>query len=368
MDYSLFSHQALDVCLGLKKEDRVWINSWDHTVDVASHLAWECRNRGFETLLTLQPEELWLRSLQEGPVELLDKLTSQQAAALQETDAYIFTLGPRSPVPWERIPPERLSSATVWFLEQNKFVGEWKRIARRRKVKMLGIEATLATPERAKALGLDSEHWREVMFAGCMADYHEIAALGRKLTSILQAKGEVHIRTPHGTDVKFALDARLVKVADGLATEERAKQGEVVFLPSGVVEVTAKEDSAEGPLVYDRPIYSTSGTVKNLTLSVADGRITNSNASEGLEVFEKYVETSGRDADRFACFGLGLNPKLRYGFTQDDKVLGAVVVNFGESESKGGKNRAGRDWWGSMTHATVEINGEAVMVDGNLRV
>jgi hypothetical protein len=65
MDYGLFSHQALDVCLGLEKEDRVWINSWDYTVDLASHLAWECRNRGFETFLTLQLEELWLRSLHE---------------------------------------------------------------------------------------------------------------------------------------------------------------------------------------------------------------------------------------------------------------------------------------------------------------
>jgi len=365
MNYDAFSHQIFDICLRLRQGERVWIDSWDHTVDLASHLAWECRKRGFETLLTLQPENLWLRSVQEGPLEFLDRLTSQQAAALGATNAYIFTLGPRSPVPWERIPVERRGSVTLWFLEQNRFVGEWKRISTGRKVKMLGIEATLATPERARSLGLDFEAWKAIMYAGCMADYNQVAGRGTKLAHVMGGDEKVRITTPQGTDLTFKLDDRPVQVSDGIVTEEKARVGEVVFLPAGDVEVSADEESAEGKVVYDVPVYSRNGPVRSLSIRVVHGRIVEYTASYGSDVFKKHVD-SGRDADRFAFFGFGLNPNLRHGFTQDDKVLGGVTVGFGDNEAKGGRNRADQDWWGSMTQATVEINGQVVMKDGNL--
>ena len=70
----------------------------------------------------------------------------------------------------------------------------------------------------------------------------------------------------------------------------------------------------------------------------------------------------------FAYFGFGLNPKLRHGFTQDDKVLGSTIVGFGHSSAKGGTNVAIGQWWASMTKATVTIGGENVMEDGKLLV
>jgi leucyl aminopeptidase (aminopeptidase T) len=105
--------------------------------------------------------------------------------------------------------------------------------------------------------------------------------------------------------------------------------------------------------------------VRSLSIRVVHGRIVECTASYGSDVFKKHVD-SGRDADRFAFFGFGLNPNLRHGFTQDDKVLGGVTVGFGDNEAKGGRNRADQDWWGSMTQATVEINGQVIMKDGDL--
>jgi hypothetical protein len=72
--------------------------------------------------------------------------------------------------------------------------------------------------------------------------------------------------------------------------------------------------------------------------------------------------------DRFAFFGFGLNPRLRHGFTQDDKVLGGFTIGFGRNQDKGGRNRADRDWWASMTQATVTVGGRIVMEAGNLPV
>jgi leucyl aminopeptidase (aminopeptidase T) len=181
-------------------------------------------------------------------------------------------------------------------------------------------------------------------------------------------EGQVHVTTPFGTDFRFRLDKRPPDFSYGLATEEKAERGEVVFLPTGGIEVSAAEDSAEGRIVYDPLIRAGNGQVENLTLQVARGRIKQFSARSGKDIFDRYLREGTGDENRFAYFGFGLNPKLRHGFTQDDKVLGSTIVGFGHSGAKGGKNIASGTWWASMTKATVTISGEKVMEDGKLLV
>jgi len=307
----------------------------------------------------------------EAPLELVDNLPTHLAAALEETDIYIYTLGPRKPVPWDKIPAERQKSVSVWLdarYDKSRFAEQWAKVARRNKVRMVGIEATLATPERADSMGLDLEEWRRVMFEGCSADPREMAFYGRALEPLMGGEGQVHVTTPFGTDLKFRLDKRPPDYSYGLATEEKAERGEVVFLPTGGIEVSAAEDSAEGRIVYDPLIRTGKGQVEDLTFQVAQGRIKQFSARSGKETFERYLREGTGDENRFAYFGFGLNPRLRHGFTQDDKVLGSTIVGFGHSSAKGGKNIATGQWWASMTKATVTISGEKVMEDGKLLV
>lgn len=89
-------------------------------------------------------------------------------------------------------------------------------------------------------------------------------------------------------------------------------------------------------------------------------------AQSGIAEFRKYIDSGRGDVDKFGFFGLGLNPGLRHGFTQDDKVLGGVTIGIGGNQDKGGKNRTcgNRHWWASMTHATVLIDDEPLPRDG----
>ncbi len=153
-DYEALARQALDTCLNIKPGNRVWIDTWDHDIQLASKLATECVNRQCSTFTTTRFEDAWGRDIIEAPIEQIENLPSQLAAALAQTDVYIFTLGPKI-IPWEKIPAERRRLVTMWFLEQNKFVEQWKVIAKARKVKMLGIEATLATPEKGQGSRLE---------------------------------------------------------------------------------------------------------------------------------------------------------------------------------------------------------------------
>jgi leucyl aminopeptidase (aminopeptidase T) len=291
---------------------------------------------------------------------------------LEETDIYIYTLGPRKPIPWDRIPAERRKSVSVWLdtrYDKSRFAEQWAKVSRKRKVRMLAIEATLATPERADATGLEYEEWKRVMFEGCMADPEVMSSHSESLVSAMGGEGEVWVTTPFGTDLRFRLDKRPVDYSNGLATEEKAERGEVVFLPAGGVEVSAAEDSAEGRVIYDVTIRAEKGPVQSLSLRLAQGRIKEVSAKSGKEIFERSpLRKRAGDENRFAFFGLGLNPKLRHGFTQDDKVLGGVTIGFGDNRDKGGKNVASGGWWASMTKATVTISGQKVMEDGRLLV
>jgi leucyl aminopeptidase (aminopeptidase T) len=360
------AHKAVEVSLDVRPGETVWIHGWDHTVDLISLLAWECRKRGCQVLLTVQPEDFWLHSIMEGPLALVKSLSPLQALALRETDTYIFTLGPRKPVPWESIPKERHGAVSIWLDERydkSTLAKEWAVIARSRRVRMLAIEATFATPERANVLGLNLEEWKEIMLAGCVADYHEIARQGRNLTSLLSGEEEVHITTPRGTDLKFNLNRQPVGVSDGLTSEEKAEKGIVTFLPAGAIEVSAREESAEGRVVYGLPVRVENKMVAGLALQVRNSRITKFSAQEHREVFGRYIE-EGRGKIRFAFFGFGLNPNLRYGFTQDDKVLGGVTLGFRDTENKADSH----EWWASITNATVTIGDTKVMRDGLLLV
>jgi leucyl aminopeptidase (aminopeptidase T) len=208
--------QTVEVCLDVKNGENIWIHSWDHTTDLASDVAFACQERGAHTLITLTTEDYWMRSLIQTPRRLLETLPSHQAAALKQTNAFIFMLGPKNPINWNRIPPRKRKLANVWYLDSNRYLDSWRKIAQK----------------------------------------HSIA---------------------------------------------------------------------------------------------------------------RALESSHGDVDRFGFFGIGLNQRLKHGFTQDDKVSGGVSIGIGGNEDKQGKNRTtgNRHWWASMTHATVQIDKELILKDGS---
>lgn len=359
----------LDVCLRLQPGEHVWINTWEHDTELASQLALQCLKRGCPALTTVQFDKPWEYMILEAPSEVAENLSASQAGLLNGTDVYIFTLGPRI-IPWDKIPPERRKLVTTWFLEKNKFVEHWKTIAKARKVRMLGMEATLATREKAGTLGLDYEEWRRVMYDGCMIDYGAVSERARALKRLMQTDDRVHVTTPLGTDFRFKLDDRPVDSFDGILGEDWVSQGRPGFLPAGGIEVSADEESGQGKVVFDQPILSLlrEGRIERLTLSVSGGQIVKCSASTHERAFGRWLNEGKGDVDRFAFFGLGLNPNLRHGFTQDDKVLGGVTIGFGDNSDKEGKNKADRGCWASMTRATVTIGNRRVMKDGKLLV
>ena len=366
-EYAELVNQIVTACLNVKESENVWIQSWNHTIDLASEIAFVCRQKGAHAFITLTTEDYWMHSLLEISKKILETFPAHQAAALEQTDVFIFMLGPRHPIDWSKIPAEKQELTNIWYLESNKYLDTWRMIAQKRHVRMLGIEYCLVTKERAEALGLDYEEWRKVMLAGCVVDQRKIAQKAVKLANIIREDQKVNIQTPFGTKLRFKLVGREPITGDSIVSKEDGAKGIVKFLPSGFVEVAADENSADGTVVYDVAIPVRGGSkIKGLTLQFRNGKVVKYTAQTGIEAFENYIKSSQGDINKFAFFGLGLNPGLKHGFTQDDKVLGGVTIGIGGNEDKGGKNRTleNRHWWASMTQATVEIDKEIILKDG----
>ena len=368
-DLDSVARAAVEVSLHPRPGEKILIHGWDHTVDLMSELAWQCRSRGCHVMISVQPENFWLRSIVEAPMNQLETPPENLMAALEESQAFVFTLGPRHPIPWKEIPEERREEVSIWLdtrYDRSKFAETWAKVARKQSVRMLAIEATLATPERAAVMGLSFQEWRDVMFEGCLADWNEISQRARKVAKLLSGSDKVQITTPDGTDLEFRLDERAVEYADGLTSDEKASKGIVTFLPAGIVEVSIDEESAEGEVVYDLPIGAGSEVVRKLTLRIKRGRVVDNAAVEGKNAFQEYLRKEG-DVNRLSFFGIGLNPNMRFGFTQDDKVLGGITIGLGDNETKGGRNHAkGQEWWGGVSRATVTIGGTQIMQLGRL--
>ena len=306
-----------------------------------------------------------------GSKKQLETISPQEEAALRETDFYVFTMGPRSPIRWSSISKEKRQEVSVWLdtrYDRSAYARKWARAAKARRVKMLAIEATLATPERAKGLGLNYEMYRRVVFRGCRTDHNKLARRAKKLTKIMSRTGRVRVTSAAGTQLSFDLDRRPVGVSDGISTDEMAESGRIVFLPAGAIEVSIDEKSSQGRIVYDRPVKLSDTIINNLAVDLQNGRIIRHTAAKGSHVVEQYLKKGGTDAGRLAFFGFGLNPDLKLGFTQDDKVLGGLTLGFGSNKSMGGQNVANDQWWASISRATLEIDDHLLLERGRLLI
>jgi leucyl aminopeptidase (aminopeptidase T) len=205
------------------------------------------------------------------------------------------------------------------------------------------------------------------MLSGCTSDQRQITEKAASLLSFIERGKELSIETQFGTKINLRLDGHKPSAGDSIVTDKDAAQGIVKFLPSGFVEVAIDEDSAEGTIVYDVPILVSGGRkIVGLTLTFQQGKIVKYCAKSGIEGFDDYMKSTHGDFDKLGFFGIGLNPGLKSGYTQDDKVSGAVTVGIGGNEDKGGKNRTlgNKHWWASMTKATLTIDDNILLKQG----
>ena len=339
----------------------VLIETWQHTVDLASDIALECLKAGAKPLITLMTDRLWWKALEEVPEQYLRRTPRHILGAIENTTVWIGLGGPEDPARFREVPSSRLEP----FFEADKPVVD-KTVER--KIRSLQVLLGDVTPQRARAYGFDYARWLKSTEEAMRVDYPKITELGRRIASRLERGSKIHVTSKAGTDVRFDITRRPAHVQDGIVDEEDMARGLVsTQLPSGKVEVAPIETTARGRIVFDTPRALKGRLVADLELVLEKGRIREFHARKYEDVFREVFEATQGDKDRIGNFAIGLNPKIELiGYPSDELALGTVTIGIGANKGNGGQNDSSFEFSGTLTKPSIEVDGTPLMADGRL--
>ncbi len=349
--------------LKIHEDDMVLIETWQHTLGLASEIALECYRTGAKPLVTLLTDDLWWNALVTIPENYIRKTPKHMLNAMDSTTAWIGLGGPQDPTKFREVASSRLES----FADADRPVLDR---AFEKKVRTAELILGQVTPERAKVYGFNYEHWLRMTQESIKVDYPKITELGHRIGNRLEKASKVRITSKTGTDLKFEITKRPVHVQDGIVDEEDIRRGLVsTQLPSGKVEVPPIEDSARGTVAFDSPRALKGRLVSGLRWTFEKGRIAGFQAEQYEETFKEVLDISRGDKDVISHFDIGLNPRVDLiGYTTDELALGTVTIGVGANKGIGGRNDSSWTFSGTVSKPTVEIDARKIIVDGRISV
>lgn len=339
----------------------VLIETWQHTINLASDIALECYRVGARPLITLMTDRLWWKALDEIPEQYFRKTPRHVLNAVESVTVWIGLGGPEDPTRFREVPSSRLEP----FFEGEKAVAD-KYIER--KIRAIEVLLGHVTPQRAKAYGFDYDRWLKNAEDAINVDYSKMTQLGNKIANQLQRGSKVRLTSKLGTDLKFEITKRPVHVQDGVVDEEDIRRGLVsTQLPSGKVEVPPIEESARGTIIFDIPRALKGRLIQELQFTFEKGRVKEFHAKKYADVFREVFESTLGEKDKIGQFAIGLNPRVELiGYPTDELALGTATIGIGANKGIGGRNDSSLVFSGTITKPTIEVDGSTIMVDGKL--
>ncbi len=198
-------------------------------------------------------------------------------------------------------------------------------------------------------------------------DYADLASRMDAAIARLRA-GEVRVKTPAGTDIRFRVGERPFNRQTGDASKANARRARIRIdrhteLPAGVLRVAPIEASVNGVIVLPAARFGQERAT-GVRLVVKNGVVTSSSAATGQAAVRAFLASSP-GASRFREFALGFNQKLTippgeqalpyYGYG-----AGVVRMSLGDNSELGGDARGGGVRWLFFPDATVTVGSESV--------
>lgn len=294
----------------------------------------------------------WLRTPNKVDLTMLDVAT-----------ATISMNSMVDPTPMSRIPGER------WAANSDGANPYYKKSLERH-LRTANVNLSLVTSPRAAAYGIQFNEWKQNVEDSLTTDFSQLQTSGKKLASTINgSSAQVQVASRNGTNVTFQLAKRKSKNDDGVLDEEDLAAGTYeTNLPAGHLRVAPSEESANGRVTFDLPVLFAGKRIENVSWVLKDGNVTEFTASKNAELVLNLWKKSTGDKGKFGWFGLGFNPATRIGLMNDPNVSGAVTLGIGENTDLGGRNQSTFGFQGTISKATVTVDGRVIIKDGTLEI
>jgi leucyl aminopeptidase (aminopeptidase T) len=205
----------------------------------------------------------------------------------------------------------------------------------------------------------------EVLARVMSADMDGLRRRGRAVAGLLSAGSEARLSSEAGSDLRMSLEGRTAIPDAGELTEP----GAFGNLPCGEGFIAPVEGTAEGTLVVDGSMAAIGKLSQPATLRVERGHLVEALGEEGAALL-KILESAGPGGTNVAELGIGTNERatLTGNVIEDEKLLGTAHVAFGASAAIGGTVQVPIHLDCVVLRPTVEVDGQAVVRNGELLV
>ncbi len=354
------AERVVNTSLGVKADETVIINTWQHTIPLASDIAFEARKAGAVPVIRLETDELWWKVLNKIPSDNLRKPERHGLRMLDETNVSIMLGGPEDPAIYRRVDGAKLAASFESFQA-------WYEKVREKKIRVADLLIGQVTKQRARTYGFSYAAWRRTVENASNVDYAKMAQLGRKVASILENGKHVEV-TGEGTKLAMEIGSHPANVEDGIVDEQDVERGFLfTSIPAGLVITAPLPSSAEGTVKFDLPRAQKGRLIRGLTWEFQNGQVVKGSADKYADAFLDLYNTSTGDKDRIASLSIGINPASKpVGYTNDDIGLGIVSIGIGENQYLGGNNRSEFGFTSSLSKATLKIDGKTLVNKGKL--
>jgi len=313
-----------DVCLDVAPgENILCVVDREENMEVSTMIAAECKARGAEVaVVLLEPRK---QSYHEPPRSV--------ARAMKEADVVI--------------------TMTYGNLMHTKA----RREACAAGVKYANI--TVANKEHLTTLDLTRE------------DLLEVRALTEKIVQRLTAASSAHLSTRAGTDLHMSLEGR-----SGFGLTPFGKRGTFCAVPAYAEAACAPiEDSVKGVAVVDGNMVgepNLQGLVEEpFEIHFEKGRIVKISEGKDARKLKNLLDSLGDEVRTFAELGVNSNHKISKKLTGtkfDDAIAGHAHIGIGRNDHIGGTSRGNTHLDLLVTWATLLLDGNPILEDGNLTI
>jgi leucyl aminopeptidase (aminopeptidase T) len=202
-------------------------------------------------------------------------------------------------------------------------------------------------------------------------DLLEVRSLTEKIVQRLTAASSAHLTTQAGTDLTMSLKGR-----SGVGLVPFGKRGTFCVLPEYAEAACAPiEDSVEGVAVVDGKMSGEprlAGLVEEpFKINFEKGRIVKISGGKDAKRLKNVLDTLGEEAWGFAELGVNSNHKVSKRLTgtkKDDSIAGHVHIGLGRNDHIGGNSRGDTHLDLLITWATLFLDGNLILEDGNLKI
>jgi leucyl aminopeptidase (aminopeptidase T) len=348
--------------LKVRAGENAIIESWDHTMPMASAMVDEVRRIGGKVLQVYSDEDAWWRAIDRKQSKLLGQSSAPEWAALKAADVYVNFWGPGDTDRIERLPDKPGNEAFAWNWP-------WYAVARKAGLRGVRMTAGFVTEGRAKKWNRDRTQWEESVLRACLIDPEELAKRGARLSKALARGNRVRITHPNGTDMEVALARVAPRLLDGRPHPHHkgdSPAGMLQQAPAGTLDVALDSKTAEGIFRANRRTNIWWNVHSGGTLQFAGGKLTSYSFGEGGEEFVRQYKNGTAGKDRTSALKLGLNPAVEDVPNLETVEGGSVSLQIGGNRYIRGTNRSNFFSWFSLAGAEIAVDGTAVVRAGKI--